>query len=282
MKQHTEADTSRYCQVREGDLDCRVHFNDSGEGGKAVVMMHGSGPGASGWSNFHRNVDAFAAAGYRVLLVDSPGWNKSDPIVTPQRELTNARAVKGVLDHLGIGKASLLGNSMGGASALRMALEFPDRVEKLVLMGGGSGGASLFTPMPTEGLKRLFGLYQEPTRENLERMLDIFVYDPKTLTPELKEGRWNNMMARPEHLRNFVESAALGRRADMTPRLGEIAQPTLITWGRDDRFVPMDLGLKMLWGLPKAEMHVFSQCGHWAQWEHADAFNRLVLDFLAR
>jgi pimeloyl-ACP methyl ester carboxylesterase len=90
------------------------------------------------------------------------------------------------------------------------------------------------------------------------------------------------MMRRPEHLENFVKSAANPAKVltDFTPRLHEIKAKTLVVWGRDDRFVPLDNGLKVIWGIPNARLHVFSQCGHWAQFEHADEFNRLVIDFI--
>lgn len=285
MINHTEAATSKFVRVTEGPLkDFNIHVNDAGSG-ETVAMLHGSGPGASGWSNFHRNVDPLVAAGYRVLLIDSPGWSKSDPIVIEKggdRGQVNAAAVKGVLDQLGIAKAHLVGNSMGGINALNFALMYPERLGKLVSMGGPAGGPSLFVPMPPEGIKLLLGLYANPTMENLKKMLDVFVYDPSTLTPELIEGRFKNMMAHKHHLENFVRSAQNNPRpfTDLTPRLGEIRAKALVTWGRDDRFVPLDLGLRLLWSLPDAQLHVFTRCGHWAQWEHADAFNRLVIDFL--
>ena len=187
-----------------------------------------------------------------------------------------------MLDALNIERASLIGNSMGGASALRYAMDYPDRIDRLVVMGGSIGGGSLATPMPTEGIKRLFGLYKEPTLENLRAMLNIFVYDPSSLTEDLIQGRWDNMMRHEIHLKNFVASASIGRRTDHTARMSEVKAPTLVTWGRDDRFVPLDLGLKLLWGLPDANLHVFSKCGHWAQWEHTEQFNDLVLGFFKR
>lgn len=283
MSEITEASTSRYIDVEEGEVRGRIHVNDAGSGDRVVVMLHGSGPGASGWSNYHRNVGAFVQAGYRVLLIDSPGFNKSFPIVTKSRDGAYAQAAKGVMDQLGIQRAHLIGNSMGGATAMRMAIDYPDRVDRLVMMGGGSVGASTTTPMPTEGLKRLQGVYRNPTMENLRLMLDIFVYDPSTLTEALVNGRYENMMRHPEHLTNFLESLKVSSgRANYSHLLGTLNLPTLIVWGRDDRFVPLDLGLRMVWGMPDAELHVFSKCGHWAQWEHADKFNRLVLDFLAR
>lgn len=279
MSTYTEADTSRYATVN----GMKLHYNEAGSGAEAVIMLHGGGPGAGGWSNFARNIEPFAAR-YRTILLDCPGFNKSDPLVsTDARDLVNANAVKGLMDSLGIKTAHLVGNSMGGASALRFALEYPDRLGRLVLMGAGGGGQSLFSPLPLEGIKLLFRVYMQPTMENLKHMMSVFVYDQKQMTDELIQGRYENMMRSKEHLENFVKSAAnpAAVLSDFTPRLHEVKAKTLITWGRDDRFVPLDHGLKFLWGIPDARLHVFSRCGHWAQWEHADAFNRLVLDFLA-
>lgn len=279
----TEAATSRFVTIEEAGAPLRLHYNDIGEGAETVVMLHGSGPGASGWANFNRNVGPFADAGYRVLLLDCPGWSKSDPVVcTGSRSDLNARALKGLLDALGLEKVHIVGNSMGGHSTVAFALANPTRVGKLVLMGGGTGGPSQFVPMPTEGIKLLQGLYREPTIENLKKMMAVFVFDSSSLTEELFQARLDNMLARRDHLDNFVKSLAANPKQfpDQGPRLGEVAAPTLVIWGRDDRFVPMDLGLRLLWGMPNAQLHVFNRCGHWAQWEHADTFNRMVLDFL--
>ena len=279
----TEASSSRFARIREGNLDLQLHYNDAGSGAETVVMLHGSGPGASGWANFNRNVEPLVAAGYRVVLMDCPGWGKSDTIVcTGSRSELNARMLKGLLDALKIERPHLVGNSMGGHSAVAFALANPQRVGKLVLMGGGTGGASPFTPMPTEGIKLLQGLYREPTIDNLKKMMSVFVFDASSLTDQLYQARLDNMLARKDHLENFPKSLAANPKQfpDVSPRLGEIAAPALIVWGRDDRFVPMDTGLRLLAGLPNARLHVFNRCGHWVQWEHADAFNRLVLDFL--
>ncbi|MBB1609349.1 MULTISPECIES: alpha/beta fold hydrolase [unclassified Pseudomonas] len=278
-----DADSSRFARIREGGLDLQLHYNDLGEGAETVVMLHGSGPGASGWANFSRNLEPLLAAGYRVVLMDCPGWSKSDPIVCRgSRSDLNATALKGLLDVLGLERVHILGNSMGAHSAVAFALANPRRVGKLVLMGGGTGGASPFVPMPTEGIKLLNGLYREPTIDNLKKMMNVFVYDASDLTEELFQTRLDNMLSRHEHLDNFVESLAANPRQfpDFGSRLAEIQAPTLIVWGRNDRFVPMDAGLRLLAGIPNSSLHVFNNCGHWAQWEHAEPFNRLVLDFL--
>lgn len=279
----SEAASSRFARIREGDLDLQVHYNDLGDGVETVVMLHGSGPGASGWANFSRNLEPLLAAGYRVVLMDCPGWSKSDPIISRgSRSDLNATALKGLLDVLGLERVHILGNSMGGHTAVAFTLSNPERVGKLVLMGGGTGGASPFVPMPTEGIKLLNGLYREPTIDNLKKMMNVFVYDPSDLTEELFQTRLDNMLSRRDHLENFVASLAANPKQfpDFSARLGEIKAKTLVIWGRNDRFVPMDVGLRLIAGIANSELHVFNNCGHWAQWEHADTFNRLVLDFL--
>ena len=280
----TEPATSRFVSHREGGVELRLHYNDAGSGAQTVVMLHGSGPGASGWANFHRNVEPMVDAGYRVVLLDFPGWSKSDSIVsTGSRSELNARALESLLDAIGVERAHLIGNSMGAHSAVAFALANPRRVHKLVLMGGGTGGVSPFVPMPTEGIKLIGALYREPTIENLKRMMNVFVHDASVLTEELFRARLENMLARRDHLENFLKSAEANPRQfnDVGHRLGEISAPTLVIWGRDDRFVPLDVGLRLVAGLQDAELHVFSRCGHWAQWEHADKFNRMVLDFFS-
>ncbi|WP_455231897.1 alpha/beta fold hydrolase [Geopseudomonas aromaticivorans] len=280
----SEASTSKFVRIQDGELDLNIHYNDCGAGSETVVMLHGSGPGASGWANFNRNIEPLVAAGYRVILMDCPGWSKSDSIVcTGSRSDLNARVLKGLVDALELDRVHILGNSMGGHSAVAFALANPERVGKLVLMGGGTGGASPFTPMPTEGIKLLQGLYREPTIDNLKKMMNVFVFDTSDLTEELFQARLDNMLNRRDHLENFVKSLAANPKQfpDFSPRLAEIKAQTLVVWGSNDRFVPMDTGLRLLAGLPNAELHVFNRCGHWAQWEHADKFNRMVLDFLS-
>lgn len=284
MTAFTEASSSRFARIREGERELNIHYNDCGQGAETVVMLHGSGPGASGWANFNRNIEPLVDAGYRVILLDCPGWSKSDSIVCDgSRSDLNARVLKGLVDQLDLDRVHLLGNSMGGHSAVAFALSWPEQVGKLVLMGGGTGGASPFVPMPTEGIKLLQGLYREPTLDNLKQMMDVFVFDTRDLTEGLFQARLDNMLSRPEHLENFVKSLSANPRQfpDFSARLGEIQAETLVIWGRNDRFVPMDTGLRLIAGIPRSELHVFNGCGHWAQWEHADKFNRLVRDFLS-
>lgn len=285
MTDISEEATSRSARINEAPLeDFLVHFHDVGTG-PAIVFLHGSGPGASAWSNFNRNVEAVVNAGYRAILIDLPGWNKSDPVVVREgpRAVYNAAAIKGVLDHLGIDRAHLVGNSMGGASAIYFTLQYPDRTLKLVSMGGGAGGQSPFVPFPTEGIKLLLGLYRDPSMERLKQMLSIFVFDSSGLTSDLIEARLANIQRRTAHLENFTESMRSNPHSllvDLSARLHQIKAPTMVVWGRDDRFVPLDAGLRLLTSIAGSEMHIFNGCGHWVQWEKAKRFNSLLLSFL--
>jgi 2,6-dioxo-6-phenylhexa-3-enoate hydrolase len=143
-------------------------------------------------------------------------------------------------------------------------------------------GQSIVQPNPQEGIKKMFKLYHAPTYENFVDMLEVFVFDPTAITEELRQGRWANIQGNLQHLKNFVAGAQKVPLTawDITSKLGAVQHKTLITWGRDDRFVPIDLGLRLINVLQDAQLHVFSKCGHWAQWEHADKFNPLVLAFL--
>ena len=277
--------SSRTVRIQTATLqDFGVHIQDIGHG-HPVVMLHGSGPGASGWSNFSRNVDAFVAAGHRVILIDLPGWGGTDTVVvkTGNRIPMNVDAVVGVLDALGIERAHILGNSMGGATALRFAIQHPARCDRLIVMGGGAGGQSIFVPMPSEGIKSLIAAYKQPTLETLKRMMSVFVFDQTQITDELVQTRLQAIQEHAEHIKSFVASMEVNPKhlmADFSDQLAAVKAKTLIVWGRDDRTVPLDGALRLTWGIPDAQLHVFGRCGHWAQWEHADEFNRLAIGFL--
>ncbi|MGH1463666.1 MAG: alpha/beta fold hydrolase, partial [Neptuniibacter sp.] len=279
----TESDSSKFVDAVVDGTTYKVHYNELGSGEETVIMLHGSGPGATSWANFNKNIGPFVNENYRVILMDCPGWGKSDPVVcTGSRSDFNAECLKDLMDGLDIEKAHLIGNSMGGHSVVAFALHNPDRIGKLVLMGGGTGGPSQFVAMPTEGIKLLQGLYRDPSIESLKKMMSVFVFDSSNLTEELFQTRLENMLSTREHLKNFVKSIDANPKQfpDFGTRLGEISAETLVIWGRDDRFVPMDIGLRLIRGIPNAQLHIFNKCGHWAQYEHADRFNRMVLEFL--
>jgi 4,5:9,10-diseco-3-hydroxy-5,9,17-trioxoandrosta-1(10),2-diene-4-oate hydrolase len=275
----------KYVQVRE---DLRLHYHEAGaEHDETVVLLHGGGPGASAWSNFGRNLPVFAKS-YRTIAADQPGFGLSDkPGEHPQYFSHSADAVVGLMDSLGIGRAHFVGNSLGGGAAVRLALNHPDRAGRLVLMGPGGLSVNVFSPDPTEGIKNLgrFGAPPGPTKEKLEAFLRVMVYDQSLITEELVEERFA-AASKPESLAAMRAMGASFAQPDtyeqgmLWREAHRLRQRVLLIWGREDRVNPLDGALLALKTIPRAQLHVFGHCGHWAQLEKFDEFNRLALDFL--
>lgn len=265
-----------------------IFYVEAGSG-PAVVMLHGGGPGASGVSNYSRNIRALAEH-FRVIVPDLPGYGRSAKDVDQKDPFGYlADMIRGLLDDLGIDTAGLVGNSYGGAAALRLALDTPGRVAKLVLMGPGGIGTT--RGVPTAGLKKLLSYYggDGPSRDKLAAFIRNFlVYDGTSVSDELIDVRYAasidpEVVANPP-LRRPSGPTALRTlwRMDLTrdSRLRHLSTPTLILWGRDDKVNRPAGGPMLLNMMPNAELVMTSHTGHWMQWERADLFNQLVTEFL--
>ena len=257
----------------------RLHYNEVGAG-PAVVCLHGGGPGASGWSNFAQNVPALSAK-YRLLLVDMPQFGASEKVIIKEGRLAYvARVLNDFLDQLKLAKAHFIGNSMGAQTAFKLAIDYPGRIDRLVAMGNGSITQLVFSPRPTEGIKMIHNFYRGagPTREKLRALVQTLVFDASFLTDELLEQRFA-AATEPEMVELWSKNPPPPPE-DVMQSLAKVLCPTLLVWGVDDRFAPIEGGLAQLKRLKDARLHVFAQCGHWAQVEKAREFERLVLDFL--
>lgn len=274
----TQDQAARDIQTR----DWKLRYYEAGEG-HPVILIHGSGPGATGWSNFSGNIEALAQH-FHVYALDMPGWGQSDPCT--KETLDHVGATVQFMDALGIEKAALVGNSMGGIVALAVAADHPERVSHVITMGPGS------SPMPrlfgagdgpTEGLKHLQQAYRTPTPEAMQALVNIMVYDKTFATPELCKARSDAALARPEHLENFLGMLAKGgpvnRWASMEA-LTKMQMPALLIHGRDDRVVHFEHSLVLVSHIPNSRLVLMNRCGHWAMIEHAAEFNRLVIDFV--
>ncbi|GAB6919780.1 alpha/beta fold hydrolase [Rhodococcus erythropolis] len=263
--------------------DWKLRYYEAGEG-HPVVLLHGSGPGATGWSNYSDNIEALSRH-FHVYAVDLPGWGDSDP--ADFATLDHVDAAIQFLDAVGIDQAAFVGNSMGGQTAIRLATTHPDRISHLVTMGAPmSRGQSMFAPNdgPSEGIKILVQTYRDASAANMRRLVEIMVYDKgRFATDELCQARSDAANTRPDHLTNFVTGLPDGAPIPIWTKLdslAKIAVPTLIIHGRDDRVVPFENSLRLLTSVPDSRMVLMNRCGHWAQIEHAPEFNRLVTDFL--
>lgn len=265
-----------------------IHYHEAGSG-PPLVLIHGSGPGVTGWANFRGNLPVFAEH-YRCLIIDLPGYGGSDPVEGIPIPAA-AEAVLRFMDGLGIDKAHIIGNSLGGLVGSSLAAQHPGRVNRFVSIGGI--GMSLLAPFPAEGINLLVAFTENPSRERLIEWLQSMVFDKSLVTEDLIEERWARATepvtlatSRKLYSRAAMENLTKMMRAPGAPlpfaHLPAIQAPTLVTWGRDDRVSPVDMALIPMRLIPKCELHIFYDCGHWAMIERKAEFESVTLAFLDR
>lgn len=255
----------------------RTNYHDEGDG-SPVLMIHGSGPGVSAWANWRLNIAPLAER-LRVIAPDMVGFGFTDrPEGAVYGKALWLDHLAGLLDALSLEQVDLIGNSFGGGLALAFAIRFPERVRRLVLMG--SVGVSF--PI-TPGLEAVWG-YQ-PSIAAMRGLLDIFAHDRGLVTDELAELRYRASV-RPGFQESFAAMFPAPRQdgvdalASDEAMIAALTQPALLVHGREDRVIPATVSQRLFALIPDAELHMFGRCGHWTQIEHAQRFNRLVIDFL--
>ena len=260
----------------------RTNYHDVGTG-HPLLLIHGSGPGVSAWANWRLVISELAQQA-RVIAPDMVGFGFTDrlDLTQPGQRYdmdTWVRQAVGLLDALGIEKTDLVGNSFGGALALALTIRHPRRVRRLVLMGSVGVGFPI-----TPGLDAVWGY--EPSFENMRRIMDVFTWDGSLVNDELARMRYE-ASNQPGFQESFsaMFPAPRQRWVDaMTSSEKDIrALPhhTLVVHGREDQVIPLSTSQTLAAWIPRSQLHVFGQCGHWTQIEHTARFVRLVGDFLA-
>lgn len=254
-----------------------INYHDRGQG-DAILLIHGSGPGVTAWANWRLVLPELAAT-HRVVAPDMAGfgYTQTPPGYRTSPDNWVAQAI-GLMDALGIARFSVIGNSFGGAIALRLASMYPDRVRKVVLMG------SVGTRFPiSEGLDKVWGY--RPSRDAMRELIGIFAYDQSIVTDDLVELRYRASIradAQERFARLFPEPRQEG--VDMLAlsdaQLGAIRMPVALVHGRDDRVIPFGVSEMLAAKLPNATLHPIANCGHWVQIEKKQAFLDIVTRFL--
>lgn len=264
----------RFVDIGDG---LRIHYAECGEGAP-VMFVHGSGPGASGHSNFSDNMVAFARAGFRAIAVDLLGYGDSSKPTDKHYTLDlHVPALREFVSRLGLGRVSLVGNSLGGAVSMRFAMDYPDLMDRLVLLApGGLAPRLRYLRMP--GIKAMMWSQLGPGGPTLKKLQGVFdkqLYDPSQLSRALVEQRFQVALTQPRQVYKTLKVA------NLVSRLGEIRCPTLAFWGTDDKFCPVETAIPMTQGIHDCRTILIARCGHWAQVEHPDLFNREAIRFLS-
>lgn len=263
--------------ILAGGIQTNIHDTGTDPGGGTVLLIHGSGPGVSAWANWRLTIPALAPH-FRVVAPDIAGFGYTERTAMDYDLDTWTAHVIGVLDTLGIESAHVVGNSFGGSLALSLAIRHPERVRRLGLMGAVGLSFAL-----TPGLDAVWGY--EPSVEAMAGLLRIFTATPAEGIDELARLRYEASI-RPGVQEAYARMFPAPRQrwvdalAHAESDVSSITAPTLIFHGREDRVIPLATSLRLFELIPEAQLHVFGNCGHWTQIEHAAEFNRLLRDFL--
>jgi 4,5:9,10-diseco-3-hydroxy-5,9,17-trioxoandrosta-1(10),2-diene-4-oate hydrolase len=262
----------RYARTANGQ---EVHYHEAGAG-EPLVFIHGSGPGASGYSNFKGNFLWLAERGFRTIVPDLPGYglsSKPDDVDYVLEFFVETLA--GFLDVMGVRQCVLIGNSLGGAIAIKYALNRPQAVSKLILMGpGGLEEREVYFRMT--GIQKMMTDFADGVldTEGMRRLLSILVYNPVHVTDELVAERVAVCATQPKSV------LATMRVPNLSEQLTRVHCPVLGFWGVNDQFCPSTGANKILDRCVDARFVLVNRCGHWVMVEHRDMFNRTCLDFL--
>lgn len=259
--------------------DCVINYHDQGQG-DVVLLIHGSGPGVTAWANW-RGIIPELSKQARVIAPDMLGFGYSQ--CPPQQKLdrvTWVDSLVGLLNALAIDRVSIVGNSFGGAIALAFAHRYPEKVDKLILMGA----VGISFPL-TDGLNKVWG-YQ-PSIEAMRGLMEVFAYDHSIINDDLVKMRYeasirDDVQTRFEQLFPEPRQAGIEMLALTEDQIRSLPQHTLIIHGREDLVIPLEVSERLVRLIAKSQLHVFGECGHWVQIEKAKEFTQLLLDFVRK
>jgi 4,5:9,10-diseco-3-hydroxy-5,9,17-trioxoandrosta-1(10),2-diene-4-oate hydrolase len=264
---------ANYVEIASGHT---VHYHDQGEG-PVVLFVHGSGPGGSGYSNFKNNFPYFSESGFRTLVPDLLGYGLSSKPTDEKYTLAFlVKALHEFIQSLGVPSLSLVGNSLGGAISIQLALSHPHLVDKLVLMApGGLEEREVYMNMPgiRSMLRSIFGP-EGITKEGLRKVFSKQLFDPKKVTDDIIDERYQIAITQPQ------EVFSTSHVPNLAPELSKLQCPVFALWGMDDQFCPVSGARTIAEFCKKTRVLTLSECGHWVMVEHAALFNRLCVDFL--
>lgn len=253
---------------------------ETGEG-EPLIIMHGTGGHLEA---FTRNLRALGEK-YRVILYDYPGhgWTTTS---------THDLEIQEYMDHLltlmevlGISRAHLSGESLGGWVAIKFAAAHPERVDRLILNTPGG------TMARAEVMEKIRSLSQaaadDPSGERIRTRLEWLMADPSSVTDELvavRQGVYSRsgFSESMSHILCLQDPEVRARNLVTDEELAAVEAPTLVVWTSDDPSGPAKAGLEMADKISGGEFRLIENAGHWPQWEQREVFDALALEFLGR
>ena len=267
-----------------------AHYKEQGSGGKTFILLHGFGASVFSWREV---MDDFAAQG-RVIAYDRPAfgltsrpmpddWNDG---ANPYSMESNVELLRGLMDALGIQKATLVGNSAGGGVAVAFALRYPERTESLVLVdpgvGGGGGGRFpgwLSPLMWTPQMRHIGPLLVRSIADSGNETIRLAWSDPDKVTDAIIEG-YRKPLQSNNWDRALYEFSFAPDYADLRSQLPKLNLPVLVIVGEDDHIIPVDYMTAIAAEIPGAQLILLPGCGHVPHEECPQAFMQNVLAFL--
>jgi 2-hydroxy-6-oxonona-2,4-dienedioate hydrolase len=249
--------------------------------GTPFILMHGTGGHLEA---FAKNFRALGAR-YRVIAYDYPGHGWTTATRADLEIDDYIDHLIGLMDALGVQRAHISGESLGGWVAVKFAARYPERVGRLVL---NTPGGTMATPEVMERIRSLSqAAADDPSNEKVRARLEWLMADPRSVTDELVAIR-RRMYSRPgfaDSMRHILclQDPEIRRRNLVTDdELAAISAPTLVIWTSDDPSGPAKAGLDMAERIPAGEFRLIEGAGHWPQWEQQERFDQIVLEFLGR
>jgi 4,5:9,10-diseco-3-hydroxy-5,9,17-trioxoandrosta-1(10),2-diene-4-oate hydrolase len=270
----------RYIKI--GNINTR--YWAEGDKGSNVILIHGLGASADIWMH---NISALSE-GYRVYAPDLVGFGRSDKPDVKYSPSYMAAFINDFIAALDIKHACLMGLSLGGGVALQYVLQFPEKVEKIVLVDSAGLGREMPLAMRLATIPVMGELMLSPSRAGMAFVLKQLVHDPAVITDDLIDLYYelNFSQGAAKTVLSVLRACATirGGRADVLDpiikNLDNIKIPTLIIWGREDRLFPVRHACFAREKIPDSHLYIFEQCGHMPNFERPEEFNSVVLNFL--
>ena len=259
----------------------RVRYIEAGEG-TPLVLVHGLTSSKVAW---RENIGALAER-HRVYAVDLPGHGDSEKYNIDFDSEFIVGLMRDFVRGLGHERVAMAGVSLGGGVSLFTALEHPEMVSKLALVGSGALGREIAMVIRLASLPVIGEFMLGGPLDNVGAMTRKCFYDKSRVPGDVVEElrRTNGLPGAREAalaiIRRYISLWGVRSRHVMTARLEQLAMPTMLFWGADDEIIPVEHAHRAARLIPGAKLHVFERCGHWPQMERAEEFNELMLGFL--